>query len=304
ENDSYKNRSDDKGPEPEAITVAKYNGRTYVLLGLERQGGIMVFDISNPHDPFYVNYINNRNFSIEDAESEEIGDLGIEDIIFINTGDYPIIASANEVSGTVSLFGLDLDVVPDGDCGVAVVTPDEDKIMIAGLTDQISNVYIFDGNNNPVFACEAFGANCDPTELLNNLDEGFYQIYIETYDGRYNKLCDVFTSLYVGANDFAVFRSEEGDKAAIQELIQQEVTMSVFPNPARNYINVDFQELAGQAATLEVFNMLGQQLLFERYDALPDGATALTVKGWSRGTYTLSIRPKNGKAFSRRFVVE
>lgn len=41
-NDSFDNRSDDKGPEPEAITVGELYGTPYAFIGLERVGGIMV----------------------------------------------------------------------------------------------------------------------------------------------------------------------------------------------------------------------------------------------------------------------
>ena len=109
DNDSRKSRSDDKGPEPEAIAVTEYGGRQYALIGLERVGGIMVYDITNPYEPYFVNYLNNRNFDV-DAESANVGDLGVEDIKVIAANDnptgYPLVVTANEVSGTVSIFTM------------------------------------------------------------------------------------------------------------------------------------------------------------------------------------------------------
>jgi hypothetical protein len=43
---SFDNRSDNKGPEPEGLALGKIDGRTYVFVGLERQGGVMIFDVS------------------------------------------------------------------------------------------------------------------------------------------------------------------------------------------------------------------------------------------------------------------
>ncbi|MEM1322655.1 MAG: esterase-like activity of phytase family protein [Bacteroidota bacterium] len=110
DNDSFKNRSDDKGAEPEAVTIAEHNGRTYALIGLERIGGIMIYDVTDPLQPSYVSYINNRNFDA-DEESVETGDLGVEDIIYIDVADSPtgeaLVVTANEVSGTISIFGTD-----------------------------------------------------------------------------------------------------------------------------------------------------------------------------------------------------
>lgn len=99
EGDNYvKNRSDDKGSEPEAIEIAKINGKTYALIGLERQSGIFVYDISNPVAPQYVNYVRNET------------DIAPEDIVFIPAEDSPngqaLVVTANEVSGTVTIFSV------------------------------------------------------------------------------------------------------------------------------------------------------------------------------------------------------
>lgn len=53
------NRSDDKGTEPESIEVAVIDGQTYVFIGLERATGVMVYDITNPMAPTFVDYYNN-----------------------------------------------------------------------------------------------------------------------------------------------------------------------------------------------------------------------------------------------------
>ena len=62
ENDSFDNRSDDKGPEPEGVTIGHVGERIYAFIGLERVGGIMVYDITNPYQPTFVQYVNNRRF--------------------------------------------------------------------------------------------------------------------------------------------------------------------------------------------------------------------------------------------------
>jgi hypothetical protein len=49
---AFETRSDDKGPEPEDVTLGKVAGRTYAFIGLERVDGGMVYDISDPRTPF------------------------------------------------------------------------------------------------------------------------------------------------------------------------------------------------------------------------------------------------------------
>lgn len=103
-------RSDAKGAEPEAIEVATIAGRTYAFVGLERTGGIMVFDVSNPASPDYVQYVNNRNFAdpIVEDPAHTSGDLGPESIVVVPAVDSPtgeaLVIVGNEISGTVAIY--------------------------------------------------------------------------------------------------------------------------------------------------------------------------------------------------------
>lgn len=112
------NRSDDKGPEPEAVEIARIDGRTYAFIGLERVGGIMVYNISNPERAEFVQYLNTRDFSVDiealvDAgDFSAVGDLGPESIKFVAAQDSPngeaLLIVGNEVSGTTALFSVNL----------------------------------------------------------------------------------------------------------------------------------------------------------------------------------------------------
>ncbi len=108
ENDSVDGRSDDKGAEPEAVTIGEIKGIPYAFIGLERVGGIMVYDISDPSAPQFIQYLNNRDFS---AETEAAGDLAPEGIAFVATADSstgtPLLLVANELSGTVTTYAIE-----------------------------------------------------------------------------------------------------------------------------------------------------------------------------------------------------
>lgn len=109
ENDSFDSRSDDKGPEPEALTVAEIDGTPILFLGLERVGGIAAFDVSNPEAPTWLGYFTTRDFS-GNAENGTAGDLAPESILFIPEGSSPngepLLVVANEVSGTTRIFHI------------------------------------------------------------------------------------------------------------------------------------------------------------------------------------------------------
>ena len=104
---SLDTRSDDKGAEPEAITTGVLDDKTYAFIGLERIGGIMVYDVSEPTEPSFVQYINNRDFTA-DVETSAVGDLGPEGLKFISPEDSPngeaLLVVANEVSGTTTIY--------------------------------------------------------------------------------------------------------------------------------------------------------------------------------------------------------
>ncbi|MEX2596284.1 MAG: choice-of-anchor I family protein [Salibacteraceae bacterium] len=110
ENDDFDSRSDAKGPEPEAIAVGVIGDKVYAFIGLERIGGVMMYDITDPANAEHVTYINNRDFSVEDPTTAAVGDLGCEDVIMIDSAASPdgkfYLITSNEVSGTVSVFEL------------------------------------------------------------------------------------------------------------------------------------------------------------------------------------------------------
>jgi hypothetical protein len=108
-NNTFDNRSDDKGPEPEGLTVAKLFGRTFVFIALERIGGIVVYEIVDPTAPTFVQYINVRDFSVS-TSAPGAGDLGPEGLFVIDAADSPngkpLLVVANEVSGTTRIYEI------------------------------------------------------------------------------------------------------------------------------------------------------------------------------------------------------
>lgn len=120
---SFETRSDDKGPEPEDVAIAWLDGRAYAFVVLERIGGVMVYDLTDPTAPQFVRYVNNRDFTAVPGTSQA-GDLGAENVIVIAAEDSPIgqplLAVANEVSGTTTLFRIGIaDRTPPFGGGVA-----------------------------------------------------------------------------------------------------------------------------------------------------------------------------------------
>ena len=131
ENNSFDSRSDAKGPEPEAVTIATYGGKIYALIGLERVGGLMIYDVTDPMNPEYITYSTSRDFSVADFDEDIIEGLqdtnddvavaailesviesGPESITFIKQGEStsanPLFVVSNESTGSITIYEADI----------------------------------------------------------------------------------------------------------------------------------------------------------------------------------------------------
>jgi hypothetical protein len=103
-------RSENKGPEPEALTVGMVSDRMYAFVGLERMGGIFVYDITNPYNAFFADYVINRDLTEGLDASSVIGDLAPESLKFVpadqSASGNALLVTGNEVSGTVTVWEI------------------------------------------------------------------------------------------------------------------------------------------------------------------------------------------------------
>ena len=109
-------RSDNKGPEPEGLALGQVGDRHYAFVGLERVGGVMVYDITDPECATFVDYVNNRDFEFDiqgeiangDEPASAAGDLGPEGLDFATAEesptDDPLVFVGHEISGTTAIF--------------------------------------------------------------------------------------------------------------------------------------------------------------------------------------------------------
>lgn len=102
ESNAVKSRSRAKGPEPEGIALGNINGQTYAFITLERTGGVMAYNITDPNNPTFTDYKHSRSTSAYG------GDNGPEGIIYIapenTTTNKGYVIVANEISGTLSMY--------------------------------------------------------------------------------------------------------------------------------------------------------------------------------------------------------
>ena len=89
-------RNDDKGSEPEGVITGEFAGRILAFVALERSGGVMIYDVTDPAQPFFEQYV-----YMHDHVSPEA-------MVFVSGADSPngapMLIVANEVSGTVAIL--------------------------------------------------------------------------------------------------------------------------------------------------------------------------------------------------------
>jgi 2',3'-cyclic-nucleotide 2'-phosphodiesterase (5'-nucleotidase family) len=131
-------RSDAKSVEPEGITVGTINGKTYAFVGLERAGGVIAYDVTNPNDVSFTQFASNP------------GDRNPEGLTFISAGDSPtgeeLLVVTSEVSNTVSVFAVTSEVdytlqllhFADGEAGLLA---SQTAPYLAALVDAFEDEY-------------------------------------------------------------------------------------------------------------------------------------------------------------------
>ncbi|CAM3574987.1 choice-of-anchor I family protein [Paenibacillus lupini] len=109
---SMDSRSVKKGPEPEDIKVGKVGNKELAFIGLERTGGFMTYDVTDPEHPQFANYTNTRNYTGSDILDTDTGPEGIEFIpASASPTGQPLLLVAYEVGGKVGVYQINVTKV-------------------------------------------------------------------------------------------------------------------------------------------------------------------------------------------------
>ncbi|CAH1216258.1 hypothetical protein PAECIP111891_04414 [Paenibacillus allorhizoplanae] len=128
-------RSSKKGPEPEDVKVGKVGSKTLAFVGLERVGGIMTYDVSDPVNAKFVNYTNSRVFTPKDNLNTDTGPEGIDLIpAAISPNGNPLLLVANEVGGTVAVYQLNVQRISVGRSALSVTKGEAASKVTATVT--------------------------------------------------------------------------------------------------------------------------------------------------------------------------
>ena len=177
-----KGRSRAKGPEPEGVAVAQIGTQTFAFISLERVGGVMVYNITDPNNVTFVDYKNSR------STSAWAGDNGPEGITYIkpenSSNGKAYVLVANEISGTITIFEVDTNTLNNSSFNSEIKTftifpnPSENGIV---FFNRIADYELFDVSGKKISSeKEAYTIN------TSQLSKGIY--LVKTSEGIVKKL--------------------------------------------------------------------------------------------------------------------
>lgn len=166
-------RSDNKGPEPEAVAIGQIGEEIYAFIGLERTSGILVYNVTDPANAHFVTSM----------ATQPDGDVSIETLSFVSAEDSPtgvhLLLAAAEVSGTTAIYQLDQlsnripeadeNIVLDG--GVDTVDLTEgNAVQLTGAAGAFAGDTITGFGEDDSFVFE--GASLRSADISFNADTG------------------------------------------------------------------------------------------------------------------------------------
>lgn len=178
---SFEDRSGKKGPEPEDIKTMIIDGKVMAFIGLERIGGVMMYDVSDPTNPTYVDYLNLRDFSDDIS-----GSVSPEGLCTVSAKDSPtnkpMLIIANEVSGDVNVVEV------AGETYQHSLTLDKTEITLKPGENQTLNV-TYDGYKTLTFSSDNNNVVSINNNVITAINPGVATITVS--DGQIQATCKV-----------------------------------------------------------------------------------------------------------------
>ena len=137
---------------------------------------------------------------------------------------------------------------------------------------------MYDSYGDGLFASQ-WGAFQDGTAGVYGMDGETQVDVVFEYDGASGIQ---FSELGVGMEATTVAGIDEANLAA---------TVNVFPNPTNGNTNVEFNTTTAAMATVEVYNLIGERVMFNTLGNLPAGLNRanLDLSGVQAGIYLVNL---------------
>lgn len=307
EDNAFKGRSHSKGPEPEAISLASIWGKQYAFIGLERVGGVMVYDITNPQAPVFVDYNNTRNLTTYG------GDNGPEITLYIapenSPNGKPYVLVSNEISGTVTVFEVKNNRTPSAiafneatrsareDAGTVSVrlnispkAQTNGKVVLKRVNG--ANTTAADYTTNPAFINDSLTFNINQNDSLLSFNINILEDTIDEINETISfQMLSVTNGLSIANPNTLVFTIIDNDTLSnsLTETYGKGKMIAMYPNPTQTG-RVYFSE----AIDVEVLDLQGKSLLEAK------ATNEINVSNLAKGIYLVRMQG----TITRKLIVE
>lgn len=209
------------------------------------------------------------------------------------------------------------EVCSGGNTGCNVsITAGTGSITISGLTASNVDVKVFGPDWQMVFNC--FN-NCNDPQIVTGLPAGTYYVDVQMWNANWQPICSaneyVTLGYFTGNGDgsFLIGNPDQGDaQSAVFDRNMEEATgrtavnaqeISLFPNPANNYLNLDLSPLRGKEVQIEVLDHLGRNVQYIEIDEVQTRLHRIDLSKLKEGHYMIWVKTSGQAPVVKQFIV-
>jgi len=170
-------------------------------------------------------------------------------------------------------------------CSVSVGTC---ALTISEIPDN-EIIKIFDSNFNEIWNCSPFGDNCSSTEVVSGLGSGTY--YVQGCQGDFDRY------------EVSCGQGSAPRNSTTNEFDNEESSISIFPNPVEDEINLELKSFLGQQALIQIFDRRGVLVKAIQIEEVLDHPEKIDLKESQNGLYILTIKIDSRRLISKSFIV-
>ena len=171
------------------------------------------------------------------------------------------------------------------DCSASMITFNDGSISVLMDDGQQGNIQIF---NEAGEALTSNGSVPRRQVIVDNLPNGQYTVTVNGVECQQ-----------------VIMNTQISQHRALEEenSINDDQAVTLFPNPAQDYIQVHIPKLEGLAGTIKVYDAYGQMIANYETNAL-HAYERMELTNARNGLYFMTIEAKNKRRIGKRFVVE
>jgi len=165
-----------------------------------------------------------------------------------------------------------------------------------------------DGSSDDVAHVRVDGTNVFSISAADTADYGTYtmvSVNVSSYTDGAQHWIEIYGDQNGGSNilfDTFVLTVDGVISTGFGELMNREVASTLYPNPANDRVNLQFNHSVSGMATVRVFNMNGELVSMELLPEINNANYSLNVSNMANGLYNVEV-DNGGEIMRHRFVV-